>query len=90
MKYTYRDIVPVTIEGAGIIMPRLNDLNRGYDFTPDRIELPEATTRTAAEAEPEKQRIVELPDGTFIVIGGRKPKGGRTVKAWIIDNIDEL
>lgn len=92
VKYTSRDNVPVTIEGAGIIMPRMNDTNRGHDFTPDRIELPEATTATrkATGATPEKQRIVELPDGTYVVIGGRKPKGGRTVKAWIIDNLEQL
>lgn len=92
VKYTSRDNVPVTIESVGIIMPRMNDMNIGHDFTPDRIELPELTTvtRKATEATPEKKRIVELPDGTYVVIGGRKPKGGRTIKAWIIDNIDEL
>lgn len=80
----------VVVNGCALVMPLLNDFDHGKDFTPDRVELPEreSETITAKPEVPEKQRIVELPDGTFVVIGGRKPKGGRTVKAWIVNSIE--
>lgn len=80
----------VVVNGCALVMFLWNYFDHGKDFKPDRIELPEREpeTATAKPEAPEKQLIVELPDGTFVVIGGRKPKGGRVVKAWIVNSID--
>lgn len=85
----YRDEnTAVVVNGCALVMPVMNKFDHGKDFIPDRVELPEGHPETPKRTEEtEKQRIVELPDGTFIVIGGTKPKGGRAVKAWIIDEL---
>ena len=87
----YRDSrCAVVVNGCSLVMPVLDKFDHGKDFTPDRIELPEREPETATSkpGTPDKQRIVELPDGAFVVIGGRKPKGGRAVKAWIVNSIE--
>ena len=85
----YRDEnTAVVVNGCALVMPITNKFDHGKDFIPDRVELPEGRPETPKRTEEtEKQRIVELPDGTFIVIGGTKPKGGREVKSWIIDEL---
>lgn len=89
----YKDeMTAVTVNGCALVMSLMNMEQRGSDFRPDAIDLDGTSAESSEQEQPEpvRQRIVELPDGTYVVIGGRKPKGGRTVKAWIIDNIDEI
>lgn len=81
------DTRAATINNCALIMPILNHGNVGFGFTPDYIAI-NTDSIEQAEPQPERQRIVELPDGTYIVIGGAKPKGGRAVKAWIVNGVE--
>lgn len=89
VKYSV-SIRAVIVNNNALIMPLFLPPHVGDDFRPDAIALDGTETEPSEEAQPEptRQRIVELPDGTYVVIGGRKPKGGRTVKAWIVDSIE--
>lgn len=75
---------PLVINGCALIMPVINSDDLGGDYHPEKIELQAAKpekAETSIELEPQ---IVELPDGTRIAIGGKKPKGGQAIKAWMI------
>lgn len=89
VKYRKSEACPITFDGVGVIMPMMNETRRGTDFHPEAISVRDAEPTSPTNPETfERQRIVELSDGTYIVIGGRKPKGGRAVKAWIVDSIE--
>lgn len=79
----------ILFDGVGVLMPIMDRAHRGEDFHPEAIPVRDAEPTSPTNPETfERQRIVELPDGTYVVIGGRKPKGGRAVKAWIVDSIE--
>ena len=79
---------PIKINNNTIIMPFMNPNGIGDGFTPEVITLQEEQKEN--EQVNNKQQIIDLPDETFVVIGGKKPKGGKTVKAWIVNNLDGI
>lgn len=89
VKISYQDSTrAAVINEENLIMPLMNE-NFKCDFVPEKIDITRNSNSKKNEcSELQKQRVVELPDGKFIVVGGKKPKGGKIVKAWIVDNFE--